>query len=570
MVKVTDKNTTKTRSRKMQAILELVLVLVGIILFNLVCSIYFFRIDLTKEKRYSLSKASIGLAQKVDDVLFVKVYLEGEFPSGFKRLSRSTKEMLDEFAVYSNGNLQYEFIDPFEDANGAKVNDIVAEISAKGIQPTSVQIKRDDEQSQKIIVPGALVFYKGREFPINLLKGQFGANPEEVINSSIELLEYEIANVLRKATQAKSQTIAFINDHGTLAKWEIADGKREIEQYYDVKDIPLSDMPIEELNKFAGIILPKPTEPFTEYDKFKLDQYVMNGGKMLWFVETQLADMDSLNKETFFMSGSYDLRLDDILFRYGVRINSNLIQDLQSEAIPILSSVANGNPQQKLLPWMFFPVAAPMDNHAIVKNMDHVWFQFANSIDTTASKDIRKTVLLRSSPYSRAVSAPVRVDLNLARVNPDPVMFTKGSLPMAVLLEGSFSSVFQYRMTGSNPELPFKPKIDFNKMIVVADGDVIRNQQRKSTGEIYPLGYNRYTNQQFGNKRFLLNCIDYLCDESGLIDVRGKEITLRLLNKGKVKKERLKWQLINMLVPIGMILLFGVANGIIRKRKYAH
>jgi ABC-2 type transport system permease protein len=222
------------------------------------------------------------------------------------------------------------------------------------------------------------------------------------------------------------------------------------------------------------------------------------------------------------------------------------------------------------LPWIFYPVAAPMDNHPIVKNIDHVWFQFANSIDTTASKKIRKTVLLRASPYSRTVSAPVRVDLNIARVNPDPAMFNSGGAPMAVLLEGEFNSVFQYRMGAStDPSLPFKAGIANNKMIVVSDGDVIRNQRKKSTGEVFPLGYNRYTNQQFGNKRFILNCVDFLCDDSGLIEVRSKEITLRLLNKAKMKREKLQWQLINMVAPIALILLFGFINGVIRKRRYA-
>ncbi|MES2781016.1 MAG: gliding motility-associated ABC transporter substrate-binding protein GldG [Bacteroidota bacterium] len=560
----------KKRSLKIQSITELLLVLALLVLVNLIFSGIFFRFDLTKEKRYSLSTASKNLAGKVDDILFVKVYLEGDFPSGFKRLSKSCKEMLDEFRVYSNGNLQYEFIDPFAEADTEKTNDIVEELSSKGLQPTSVQIKKDDELSQKIIVPGAVFYYKGREFSMNLLKGQFGANPEDVINSSIELLEYEIANVLRKATEKSGKKIAFLEDHGELERWDVADAQKELEQYYEVKRIPISQIPPQTLNEYAGIVIAKPTLPFSEFDKFKLDQYVMNGGKILWLIDSQIADMDSLNSEPYFMSAGYDLKLDDLLFRFGVRINANLVQDIQCEAIPILSSVKNGTPQQKLLPWIFFPVAAPMDNHAIVKNIDHVWFQFANTIDTTASQKIKKTVLLRASPYSRAVPSPARVDLNMARINPDPALFTKGGAPLAVLLEGEFNSVFQYRMGAStDPSLPYKDKIAHNKMIVVSDGDVIRNQRKKSTGEIFPLGYDRYTNQQFGNKRFVLNCIDYLCDDSGLIEVRGKEITLRLLNKAKVKKEKLQWQIVNMTIPIALVLVFGFINGLIRKRKYA-
>ncbi len=559
----------KRKSYKTQALVELVLVLVVLVVLNLILSSWFYRIDLTKEKRYSLSPASIALAAKVDDVMYVKCYLEGEFPAGFKRLSKSTREMLDEFRAYSGGKIQYEFIDPFEEADAKKSGDIVQELGDKGLQPTSVQIKKDDELSQKIIVPGAIFYYKGKEIAVNILKGQFGANPEDVINSSIELLEYEIANALRKATEKNAKQIAILEDHGELDKWDVAEAKAELEQYYTVKRIPLTMVPPQELNNYAAIIIAKPTQAFSEFDKFKIDQYIMQGGKVLWFIDTQVADMDSLQKEPMFMSSSYSLNLDDMLFRYGIRVNHNLVQDIQCEAIPILAGMRNGMPQQKLLPWLFYPAAAPVVNHPIVKNMDPVWFQFASSIDTTSAKKIKKTVLLQSSPYSRAVNAPVRVDLNMARVRPEPEMFQKGSLPMAVLLEGEFTSVFQYRMGAANSsELPYKERVENNKMIVVADGDVIRNQRKKSTGEIFPLGYNRYTNQQFGNKRFVLNCMDYLCDDSGIIEVRGKEITLRLLNKAKVKKEKAMWQSVNLLLPLLVVLLFGGINRWIRKRRY--
>ncbi|MFI5221587.1 MAG: gliding motility-associated ABC transporter substrate-binding protein GldG [Bacteroidia bacterium] len=553
------------------AITELVLVMVLLVFLNLIFSGLFFRVDMTKEKRYSLSEASKKLARKVDNLMFVKVYLEGEFPAGFKRLSRATKEMLDEFSIYSKGNIQYEFIDPFKDANGKKTNSIVEELGAKGLQPTSVQVKKDDELSQKIIIPGAIFYYKGLEISANFLKQQFGDAPEAVINSSIELLEYEIANVLRTATEIHAKKIAFLDDHGELGQWEVADADAELKKYYDVSRIPLSMVPPQELSKYAGLVIAKPTLPFGEFDKFKLDQYVMNGGKILWLIETQIAEMDSIRKDQSFMTGSYDTKLDDLLFRYGVRVNPNLVQDAQCNAIPILSSMKNGMPQQKLLPWMFFPVASPTSNHPVVKNLDNVWFQFASSIDTTSTKEFKKTVLLHSSPYSRVVAAPVKVDLNLARVNPEPSMFnTGGNYILALLLEGTFHSVFQYRHGAiSNPELPFKDKVENNKMIVVSDGDVIRNQRKKSTGEIFPLGYDRYTQQQFGNKRFILNCMDYLCDDSGIIEVRSKEITLRLLNKAKVKAEKLHWQLINMIVPIVLIILFGFGNNYWRRRKYA-
>jgi ABC-2 type transport system permease protein len=560
----------KSTNFKQQSITELLLVIALIIFANLISSAFFYRIDLTKEKRYTLSKSSVKMAKQLDEVMYVKVYLQGQFPAGFKRLSKSVKEMLDEFAAYTGGKLQYEFIDPFDNKDSKQTNDIINELAEKGLQPTNVQIKKDDESAQKIIIPGAIFYYKNREFAVNFLKGQFGAAPEDVLNSSIELIEYEIANVLRKSLEQKAKTIAYLDDHGELDKWDVVDGKAELEQYYDMKRISLGDFPPAELHKFSALIIAKPTQPFSDYDKFKLDQYIMHGGKVLWFLETQAADMDSLYQSNQFVTSTIETNLNDILFRYGVRINYDLVQDLQCEAIPVLTGMKNGVPQQKLLPWIFFPVANPDTKHPIVNNLEPVWFQFASSIDTTANKDIRKTVLLRSSPYSRIVGAPVRVDLDMVRTRPDPALFTQSGAPLAVLLEGKFQSIFQYRQ-GATPsdEVPYKPSIENNSMIVVSDGDVIRNQRKKSTGEIYPLGYNRYSNQQFGNKRFLLNCIDYLCDESGIIEVRGKEITLRLLDKAKVKQEKTSWQMINTLVPVCIILMFGWLNLWLRKRKYA-
>ncbi len=563
----------QAKSNKKQSLLQLAMIIAIVVLANLLLNPFFFRIDLTKEKRFSLADASIKLAEKVDQPLFVKVFLEGEFPAGFKRLSRSAKEMLDEFSAHSKGNIQYEFIDPFANADAKKSEDIIVELGNKGLQPTNVQIKKEDEFAQKIVIPGALLYYKGKEYPMNFLKSQFGQDPEMVINSSIELLEYEIANTLRKATQTKSKKIAIIEDHGELGRWELAEAQSMLSQYYEVERLPLSIQIPQRLNDFAGIIIAKPTQEISEFDKFKIDQYIMNGGKVLWLVESQLAEMDSLMKENIFVSGTYPTHVDDMLFKYGIRVNANIIQDLQCNGIPILSGLRDGVPQQKILPWPFYPVAPGASTHPIVKGIEPVWFQFASSIDTLNNPNIKKTVLFQSSPYSRALSAPVRVDLSTARLDLQPEMFRRnsnGNFIMGVLLEGQFVSNFQYRYDASRtPDLPFKDHIDQNKMIVISDGDVIRNQVKKSTGEVFPLGYDRYTQETFGNKKLIQNCIDYLCDDSGIIEIRGKEITLRLLNKGKVKKERNFWIALNIGLPIVLILLFGFINKFIRKRKYA-
>jgi ABC-2 type transport system permease protein len=557
-------------NKKNQSYIQLLTTVVIIIFINAILSNYFFRIDLTKEKRFTLAASSKKIAAKVTDGLLIKVYLEGEFPAGFKRLKQATKEMLDEFGVYSNNHIQYEFIDPFKGVTEQQSNDILQELSEIGIQATSIQVKKDDEFSQKIIVPGAVLYYKDKKIPINLLKGQFGQAPEAVLNTSIEQLEYEIANALRKITQTAVKQIAFIKGHGELDKWNIIDGKAELKQFYEIDDLDLTEIPPQKLNEYAGIIISKPTLPFNDFDKFKLDQYVMHGGKIIWLVESQLADMDSLRNSPQYLSIGYNQGLDDLLFKYGVRINNNIVQDIQCNTIPVLSGMKNGTPEQKLLPWMFYPVIPPSSNHPIVRGVDPIWFQFASSIDTVPSKNIKKTVLLSSSTYSRVVPAPVRVDIQMARLKPEPELFrTGGNKIMAVLLEGEFKSNWEYRYDASKtPEIDFKSKVENNKMIVITDGDVFRNQYSASKGQVFPLGYDRYANQQFGNKRFLLNCVDYLCDDSGIIEVRSKEVTLRLLDKAKIKKEKVFWQFFNIALPIALIALFALGNNIYRKRKY--
>ncbi len=558
-------------NKKKQSYLQLIIAIVIIILLNAILSNYFFRIDLTKEKRYTLAEPSKNLAAKVKEGILVKVYLEGDFPAGFKRLQKATKEMLDEFKIYSNNNIQYEFIDPLTNTTAKQSNEILQELSDLGLQATNIQLKKEDGFSQKIIVPGAVLYYGDKKIPINLLKSQFGQAPEAVINTSIEQLEYEMANALRKVTQTKVKRLAFLKGNGELEKWNIIDGKAELKKYYEIDDVDLTAVPPSELNKYEGIIVPKPTLPFSDFDKFKLDQYVMHGGKIIWLVESQLADMDSLRNSPQYYSISYNLGIEDLFYKFGVRINNNIVQDLMCNSIPVLSGMKNGTPEQKLLPWMYFPVVPPTSSHPIVRGVDPIWFQFASSIDTIPSKKIKKTILLASSPYSRVVPAPARVDIELARLEPDESLFrTGGNKTMAILLEGEFSSNFEFIFDKTkNPELDFKPKVENNKMIIISDGDVIRNQYSQSKGQVFPLGYDRYANQQFGNKRFLLNCVDYLCDDSGIIEVRSKEVTLRLLDKAKIKREKLFWQFINIGLPIILILIFAVANNYYRKRKYA-
>lgn len=563
----------------------LVIGLIIIILVNYIGSFAFERFDLTSEKRYTLSETSKKLAENIDDIIYVKVYLEGEFPASYKRLRDETKEMLDEFRAYSNGNLEYEFINPSESEDQKIRDEIYKQLYKQGLRPTDLSEKSNDGFSNKIIWPGAVFSYKGKELPAQLLKSQIGAQPESMLNSSIESLEYEIANAINNLTTIDVPKVAFIEGHGELSKLETASLASSLAEFYAVDRIELK----ENLNsltervivdstkaflvkiKYDAIIIAKPTVRFSEKDKFIIDQYIMYGGRVVWLVDPVFASMDSLQKADVTMAIPMDLNLDDQLFTYGVRINTNIVQDIQSAPIPITTGVVGNQPKVEIFPWFFFPLLTPANNHPIVNNLNALKGEFVSTIDTIAKKGIRKTGLLKTSQYSKVSSTPTRISLDMVRFEPDQSQFNKGHQIIAVLLEGKFESVFKNRITPQIKdanEINFKEESVENKMVVIADGDVARNHVNKRTGEYLALGFDRYTRQEFGNRDFMLNVLGYLCDDSGLMSVRSKKLKIRLLDKTVLKNDKFDWQLINTILPIGLILMFGVAHYFDRKKKF--
>ena len=552
---------------------DLIKLLYGIIiiaLLNMIGSFAFQRFDLTSEKRFTLSKATKDLVKSLDDIVYVKVYLEGDFPASYKRLRNATKEMLDEFRVISKENIQYEFINPSADPDEKRRREIYEQLTKQGLQYTNLQVKESGGKSEKIIFPGAIITYKGKETPLQLLKSQMGAHPEEMINNSIQQLEYEITNSIRKLTIDNKPQIAFIEGHGELDETEVKDITLSLKEYYDVKRIRINEK-LRALRDFKAVIIAKPDSAFSDKDKFIIDQFIMSGGKVLWLIDASDASMDSLVNSNLTMAVTRDIRLDDQLFKYGVRINYNLVQDLQSVPIPIVIGYIGNQPQQKLFPWLYFPLLVSTSTHPIVNNLNAVKAEFISTIDTVGSSNIKKTVLLYTSKYTKLVNAPVRISLNLLRDEPQPEQFNKPYQPVAILLEGEFESVFLNRMVPrieESKEIGFKGISPTTKMIVVADGDIIKNDIQQSTGKFYPLGYDRFTGEIYGNKNFILNAVNYLCDDSGLITVRSRELKLRLLDNTKLAEERFKWQFINTTLPILLVLLFGVVHYFIRKRKY--
>ena len=575
-----------TRSNiKRSNFLQLGLGIIIIILVNIISSFVFTRFDLTAEKRYSLSPATKKLLKNLNDVVFFKVYLEGELPAGFRRLSNETKEMLDEFRAY-NKKIQYEFADPSDNLSQKDRNDAYRLLVERGLQPTDLRVTKKGQSSQLIIFPGALVSYRGQEVPVQLLMTQLGQDPGLVLNNSVQALEYNLASAIQKMVQTPKPRIAFIEGQGELSEMETVDIQSALSEFYAVDRVTI-DQKINSLalrmkvdsandrlvNKYKAIIIAKPVKPFDEKDKYLIDQFIMRGGKVLWLIDPVFASMDSLEKYSSTMGIPLDVNLEDMLFAYGVRPNTNLVLDIQALPIPVKTGQIGTQPKFEFFPWYFFPILTPLLHHPVINGLNAIKTEFVSSIDTVEGVPVKKTILLTTSDYSRVVNAPVLIDLEILKNEPDERMFNRGPQPVAVLLEGNFVSNFQYRIPpelAENKELDFRTKSDKStKMVVIADGDIIKNQFDISQGYPLPLGYDQYTRKTFGNRDLILNIMNYLCDDSGLITVRSRELTLRSLDITKANKQRFFWQMFNILLPLLLVIGFALIKFRIRKRKYA-
>ncbi|MCD4695770.1 MAG: gliding motility-associated ABC transporter substrate-binding protein GldG [Bacteroidales bacterium] len=569
---------------KQSNITQLVLGVAIILLVNIIGSFVFTRIDLTAEKRYTLSDQTKQMLKGLDDIVFFQVYLEGDFPAGFKRLQRETREMLDQFRAYSD-NIQYEFINPSQSEDGRERNAVYQRLVERGLNPTDLQVKTIDGSSQQIIFPGAIVSFKNAEIPLELLVAQMGLPPEEVLNNSIQNLEFNLATTIRKLSVTVKPKIAFLEGHGELSLLETADIITALQEYYSVERIRIGgklnsltereemDAGIVVRNNFDAIIIAKPDSVFSEKDKFIIDQFIMRGGKVLWLIDPVFASMDSIQFSNNTVGVINDINLSDQLFKYGVRLNTNLVMDINALLIPLKTGEMGGAPQIDFFPWYYFPILNPTIDHPIVKNLNAIRTEFISSIDTIISSGVKKQVLLTSSQYSRVKNTPVFISLEILHKEPDRRLYNLQNVPVAVLLEGKFESSYISRVP---PEILESEEIGFlgssknTKMIVVADGDIIKNQIRKSEGKEfpYPLGYDRYTGQTFGNKEFILNAVNYLVDEDGLISIRSRELKLRMLDRTKIAENRMFWQILNTVLPVVILFLVGAVLIIIRKRKY--
>ncbi len=534
-------------------------------LANYVLSSFYLRLDLTEDKRYSISEASKNIMKGLKSPIMVEVYLEGEFPAGFQRLQKSIRETLEEFRSFSGNKIEYRFTNPSAIPDAKTRNEEYEKLAKSGLQPTNLMVKEGAEQVQKIIFPGALVRVKDKEIAVQFLKGNQAASAQERLNQSVEGVEFELANAIKMAAQEKPGRIAILSGHGEMKGRSLQDLGLTLRQYYTVDPVDLGKVP--DLNGFDAVIVPKPREKFDEFDKFKLDQFIVKGGKALFFLDGIRAETDSIKPDGS-LALPYPLNLDDLFQKLGFRLNPDLLMDMNCGAIPLVVGYLGDKPETRLVPWRYYPVLNDFGSHAIVKNMDALYGRFVSTLDTFVSPHIKKTPLVFSSRYSKMVASPVRLSFNEARLNPQPEQYKFSRIPVAYLMEGKFVSLYQNRMIPESGEkIGFKETDKASKVIVVGDGDFVKNDTTRK-GEYFGLGYDRFMRATFANKDFVLNALSYLLDENGAILARTRTIALRPLDIPRVTREKNRWQMLNIAGPVLIIVLFGTFRLFFRNRKY--
>jgi len=566
-----------------------VLLIILVLFINILSSFINWNVDLTADKKYSFAKESTAIINSLEDKLFVKVYLEGDFPAEFKKLQKSIEDLLKRFKAIRNSNIDFEFIDPNNVANENEKLALFKQLVKLKLSPTDLEIKKDGKQVNQIIFPGAIIYYKDKQAAVNFLKQTPGESPGSNINISIEALEYEFVSTIEHLTKNRLAKIAFLEGNGELNEHQVyditesvLDDNFNLSYYYKVDRFNIKEFAIDSttmfpdlsrqsalLNTYKAIIIAKPTIIFNNLDKLLIDQYIMQGGKVIWLVDGVNASIDSLqNKSGAFIATKNVLNIDDQLLRYGVRINANLIQDLRSTKIPIITGYSNNKPQQSYFSWPYSALLVSDSKHAISKGLDGIKCEFVSSIDTIRN-NIRKIILLHSSKESRLNLVPSKVSLGILENPPSANSYNKEFLPIAILLEGEFESVFKNKLSQKNQQIQFIEKSVNTKMIVISDGDMIANDLSNSGG-IYPLGYDKNIKFTYpGNKHFIINAVQYLCGDISLSHLKVKEHSLRMLDKKKVQKNRFIIQLINIALPILLLLLFALLFVSYKKRKYA-
>ncbi|MGA9589388.1 MAG: gliding motility-associated ABC transporter substrate-binding protein GldG [Salegentibacter sp.] len=553
--------------KKFQSYRSLILLIIALVILNILASKFFGRFDLTQDHRYTLSPAALKIVEDLEEPVMIDVFLQGDFPPEFRRLRNETRQLLEEFAAY-NPNIKFDFIDPL--AEGDDARKVAGEFYKMGMTPARVNVKENGKTSEAIIFPWAIANYGKKTVKIPLLKNKIGTTDEERVTNSVQQLEYDFADALSRLIYPRKKKIAIMRGNGELPDARIADFIKTIQQYYYIAPFTLDSAAVnpqktlQELKDYDLIIEAKPTEAYTEKEKYVLDQYSMNGGKSMWLVDQVAMENDSLfNPSGTAFALPRNLNLSDFFFSYGIRINPELVNDIYSAPI-ILATGSGNNTRFNPFPWFYSPLTSSPNDHPIINNIEAVKFEYASPIDTLKN-DIKKTILLSSSPQTKLEGVPRQISLEIVGKKPNLASYTSGEQPLAVLLEGKFTSVYKNRVK------PFKLENDKTlseptKMLVISDGDVIKNDLQKGVPQ--ELGFERYTGNTYGNKEFLLNSVNYMLDDTGLIDIRSKEIKISFLDPEKTLAEHEKWQLLNLLLPLVLLGIFAFLFNFFRKRKY--
>ena len=550
---------------------QLLVTLIVLVTINYGNQLYFKRFDLTHDKRYTLSETSMNIIEQIDSPLYVDVFLEGNFPADFKRLQIETRQLLEEFTAY-NPNIIFQFVNPIEKEEERVA--VMKQFYERGLQPLSVTVDNKGKQTQEVVFPWAVASYGDRSSKVGLLKNLMGASTEEKVISSVQHLEFAFAEAFHKIINEKQKKIAIIKGNGQLEDIFIADFLRTVRESYFIGPFTLDSVAkqqptetLEALKKYDLAIIAKPTEAFSEEEKQVLDQYIINGGKTIWLIDNVNANYEDLYSEAdALLAHSNELNLTDMFFKYGIRMNPLLVKDEYAIPIKVATGEQGSQTQYQQFFWKFSPFIYPATTHPIVKNMEGIKFEFASPIELLKN-DIQKTVLLTSSEYSKPVGTPTQISLDLLTEEVNPEDYAgKGLMPVAVLLEGSFKSMYENRILPFK-DANFKSNGIENKMIVISDGDVIKNQIDK--GVPLELGFDKWTNNLYGNKDFMMNCVNYLLDDTGLINIRSKDVDLPLLDKEKVYQNYTWAQLITIGLPIAIVFVFGLLFTYLRKRAYS-
>ncbi|MNK47561.1 ABC-type uncharacterized transport system [compost metagenome] len=550
-----------------------ILFITALVVLNIIGQYAFKRFDFTADKRFTLSEKTKSLLAKNDKPVIITVFLNGELPPAFKRLQGAVSDILSDYQAYSKADVKVVFVDPLAGLSQADQDTVVNNLYESGIEATNLSVKTEAGLTQKLVFPMAMIESDGKQFPVKLFQNlDTRGSYEDNINRAVENLEYIFTSSLKKVVTGNNPRIGFSESNGELSDQQLNDAMHSLSNSYLVGRVDLNTIDKAGLDKLKMLVIAKPTKPFTETEKYKINYFVMNGGRVLWSIDQVRAELDSLRGQSGQMATNSNLNLDDMLFMYGARINYNIIADPANSAeIPVSTGVVGGQNQMQLVPWIYYPILLPDTTESVVKKLDGVKSEFPSTVDTIGAKNIKKSYILTTSAFNKVFEAPKLFSLQMVGEQLDPRAFQSRPQHVGLMLEGNFPSVFAGRPLPAGITQPYSLENvgKAAKMIVIGDGDIFKNQVSAQNGTPFPLGYDRYSQRTFGNKALLLNIVDYFTDDDNLIALRSKEVKIRLLDKGKIKLEKTKWQLINVAAPILLLIFFAIFQHYYRKYKYA-